>query len=204
MPDVASMADRLRSCLQASEDVSRDLSTLFDMQLFKFDTDYITESIALYEKLKVKHEPLTLIPPQFETPMPSLQPAVFPPSLKELPGPHLELFDLDEQFASEKTKLAQLTNKCQDKDLDYYITDACNILGLGNEVPDRSNPKAVLYHIFNKLVSEEDDDRWRGRASTVPSDETSYNLKSVPHLSNGTSSPSASRYRTFGLPAYSR
>ena len=72
VPDVASMADRLRSCLQASEEVSRELNTLFDMQLFKFDTDYITESIALYEKLKVKHEPLTLIPPQFETPMPSL------------------------------------------------------------------------------------------------------------------------------------
>jgi hypothetical protein len=27
---------------------------------------------------------------------------VFPPSLKELPPPSLDLFDLDEQFASEK------------------------------------------------------------------------------------------------------
>ncbi len=86
--------------------------------------------------------------------MPSLQPAVFPPSLKELPGPNLELFDLDEQFASEKKKLAQLTNKCTDNELDYYITDACNILGLGNDVADRANPKAVLYHIFNKLVRQ--------------------------------------------------
>lgn len=29
-----------------------------------------------YEQLNVKHEPLTLITPQFETPLPPLQPAV--------------------------------------------------------------------------------------------------------------------------------
>ena len=143
------MADRLRSCLQASDEMSQDLGTLFDMDLFKFDTDYITESINLYEKLSVKHETLSLIPPSFETPLPSLQPAVFPPSLKELPGPSLELFDLDEQFASEKTKLAQLTNKCNNDNIDYYIKEACNILGVGNDISDREDPKAVLHHIFN-------------------------------------------------------
>lgn len=31
-----------------------------------------------------------------------LIPAVFPPILKELPPPNLELFDLDEEFALEK------------------------------------------------------------------------------------------------------
>jgi len=30
----------------------------------------------VYEQLKVPHEQLTLIPPQFETPLPPLQPAV--------------------------------------------------------------------------------------------------------------------------------
>jgi intraflagellar transport protein 52 len=50
----------------------------------------------------LKHEPLTLIPPQFETPMPALQAAVFPPTLKDLAPPSLDLYDLDEQFASEK------------------------------------------------------------------------------------------------------
>jgi intraflagellar transport protein 52 len=38
--------------------------------------------------------------------MPALQSAVFPPSLKELPPPGLDLFDLDEQFASEKIRMA--------------------------------------------------------------------------------------------------
>lgn len=54
----------------------------------------------------VKHDLLTLIPPQFEAPLPSLLPAVFPPNLKEPMAPALELFDLDEQFASEKVRLA--------------------------------------------------------------------------------------------------
>lgn len=39
--------------------------------------------------------------PQFETPLPPLQPAVFPPAIREPPPPALELFDLDESFASE-------------------------------------------------------------------------------------------------------
>ena len=58
--------------------------------------DLIPDAIKLYTQVGVKHEPLTLIPPQFETPMPALQAAVFPPTLKELPPPSLDLYDLDE------------------------------------------------------------------------------------------------------------
>lgn len=102
VPDITSLADRLRSCLQESEDLPKDFTVLFNDGLYKFDTDLVPESIKLFEQLELKHEPLTLIPPQFETPMPSLQPAVFPPTLKELPPPNLDLYDLDEQFASER------------------------------------------------------------------------------------------------------
>jgi len=38
---------------------------------------------------------------------------VFPPQFRELPAPCLDLFDLDEQFSSEKVRLAQQTNKCK-------------------------------------------------------------------------------------------
>lgn len=102
VPDITALADRLRSCLQESEELPRDFTTLFNDRLYKFDTDLIPEAIKLFDTLGVKHEPLTLIPPQFETPMPSLQAAVFPPTLKELPPPSLDLYDLDGQFASEK------------------------------------------------------------------------------------------------------
>ena len=92
------------------------------------------ESIDLYKTLGIKHEPLTLIPPQFETPMPGLQAAVFLPCIKDLQPPSLDLFDLDEQFASEKIKMAQLTNKCADEDIEYYIRECGDILGVSSQV----------------------------------------------------------------------
>ena len=103
---------------------------LFDDALFKFDTRAIPEAVSLFEALGVKHEPLSLIPPQFETPLPPLQPAVFPPAFREPPPPALDLFDLDEQFASERSRLAQLTNKCGDGDLDYFVRECGLICGV--------------------------------------------------------------------------
>lgn len=62
---------------------------------------HVPEAVALYSKLGVKKAPLSLIPPSFESPLPPLQPATFPPTIREPPPPALELFDLDEAFASE-------------------------------------------------------------------------------------------------------
>lgn len=42
------------------------------------------------QQLNVKHEPLSLIPPQFVCPLPPLQPAVFPPTMREPPPPALD------------------------------------------------------------------------------------------------------------------
>lgn len=79
---------------------------MFDYQLFKANFDLLPETLSLYEKLQVKHEPLKLIPPIFETPMLGLTPSTFPPILVELEPPKLELFDLDDEFASQEIKLA--------------------------------------------------------------------------------------------------
>ena len=46
---------------------------------------------------------------------------MFPPQFRNLADPQLELFDLDEAFSSEKSRLAQITNKCGEEDLEYYI-----------------------------------------------------------------------------------
>jgi intraflagellar transport protein 52 len=105
----------------------------------------------------VKHDGMYLIPPQFSAPLPDLQPAVFPPNLKEFPFPPLELYDLDDQFASEKIRLSQLTNKCDDADLDYFIREAGDILGVSKEIESLnfgmgSDPKAILYHILAEIV----------------------------------------------------
>lgn len=153
IPHTQGLAMNLRSCLQENEPLPRDFTQLFDESLFKFDTDLIPEAVKLYQQLGVKHEPLTLIPPQFETPMPELQPAVFPPCLREPPPPNLDLFDLDEQFASERVRLAQLTNKCTDDDLDFYIRQAGEILSVTPKLQEgRKSAKHILEYIFKELV----------------------------------------------------
>jgi len=63
--------------------------------LQKHNSVLCTQAMALYDKLGVKKHALTLIHPQFEAPLPPLQPAVFPPAIREPPPPALELFDLD-------------------------------------------------------------------------------------------------------------
>ena len=74
---------------------------------------------------------------------------MFPPILKELPAPKLELFDLDGEFASEKIKLAQVTNKCSNTDLDYYVRECGDILGLKN----KNNSKGILRSILQELIN---------------------------------------------------
>jgi len=130
----------------------------------------------MYDKLGVKHEPLSLIPPQFETPLPPLKPAVFPPTLREPPPPALELFDLDEHFASERIRLAQLCNKCDEstseggsgdrssgsrqtggrvseKDLDYYVREAADIVGVTQQLPaDERTARHALCYVAQALI----------------------------------------------------
>jgi len=77
---------------------------------------------------------------------------VFPPALKELPTPALDLFDLDESFASEKIKMAQLTNKCVDENIEYYIKECGDILGVSQQISNPDDPKAILHYIFQEVV----------------------------------------------------
>lgn len=41
--------------------------------VFNLDTNMIPKVLESFQELGVKHEPLKLIPPQFETPLPPLQ-----------------------------------------------------------------------------------------------------------------------------------
>jgi intraflagellar transport protein 52 len=144
VPDVEAVADKLRPCLQEPEPLPRDFTSLFDTSAFSMDTSLVPEAVSLYAALGVKHDlPLTLIPPQFDTPLPPLQAAVFPPAFREPPPPALELFDLDEHFASERARLAQLAHKCSDEDIDYFVKEAGNILGITPKIPVPAAAAAV-------------------------------------------------------------
>lgn len=102
IPNIISISDKVKSCLEDVKEPPKNFNDLFDMSLYKIDNNLVPEALELYDKLNVKHETLTIIPPQFETPLPPLQLAVFDPLIKDFAPPALELFDLDEQFASEK------------------------------------------------------------------------------------------------------
>eukprot|EP01012_Entosiphon_sulcatum_P048512 TRINITY_DN669_c0_g1_i1.p1 TRINITY_DN669_c0_g1~~TRINITY_DN669_c0_g1_i1.p1 ORF type:complete len:474 (-),score=112.31 TRINITY_DN669_c0_g1_i1:135-1556(-) len=154
LPDTHALAERLRVCVEEREELPRDFTTMFDHTMFKFDTNLIPEAVELYKKLGVKHEPLSLIHPEFETPLPPLYPSVFPPTHRDPPPPALDLFDLDEHFASEKVRLAHLTNKCTNDDLEYYICEAGEALGVTKKLKtdQRDDAKAILEYIFKQIV----------------------------------------------------
>mmetsp|Transcript_19747 Transcript_19747/g.27405 ORF Transcript_19747/g.27405 Transcript_19747/m.27405 type:complete len:548 (-) Transcript_19747:78-1721(-) len=164
VPDMEALAERLRCCLQEPEEMPSDFSRMFDLKMFSYHTDLVPESVKLYERLNVKHEPLSLIPPQFEVPLPPLQPAVFLPCMRDLPPPALDLFDLDQQFSGETVQLAQLTNKCSERDLDYYVVNAGRILDVTSKIDVNNGSemagerkeitaKQILEHIFKELVN---------------------------------------------------
>jgi len=77
VPDTARLAERPRVCLQESSDeIPTDYTKLFNQRLFSINTGCVPAAIQAYEDLNVKHEPLRLITPQFEAPLPPLQAAV--------------------------------------------------------------------------------------------------------------------------------
>ena len=101
-PSIVSISDNVKSCLEDVKDPPKNLNDLFDTNIYSIDNNLVPEALKLYDELNVKHDTLGIIPPQFETPLPPLQLAVFDPIIKDFDNPSLELYDLDEQFASEK------------------------------------------------------------------------------------------------------
>ncbi|KEG12595.1 putative intraflagellar transport protein component [Trypanosoma grayi] len=154
VPDIASLSERLRVAVEQQEELPRDFTKLFQMETFKLDTDLIPQVIETYDKLNVKQEPLTLIPPEFLTPLPPVKPAVFEPTHRDPMPPALDLFDLDEEFAPEKVRLSQLTNKCKPEDVQFYILQGAEILGVTKKLrsPRNRDPRALLDYVFRQVV----------------------------------------------------
>ncbi|KAH9363974.1 hypothetical protein HPB48_006978 [Haemaphysalis longicornis] len=141
IPSLDTIADAPFSCLQEGEELPSDHRELFRKQLYALDNSMLPAVITSYEELGVPYEPLRLISPQFECPLPPLQPA---PN-----GPPLELFDLDEELSSESRRLAQLANKCTDVDLPYFLLQCGQVLGIEAA---SGEPKHVIEHVLTRLV----------------------------------------------------
>jgi intraflagellar transport protein 52 len=152
VPHIEALSERLKGCLQRSKPLPQDLGELLCDDMVSFDTRLIPKVVEMYKTLGVKHEQLTLIRPEFERPIPPLRPAVFPPRLLELPGPALEQFDLDEEFADPMYRLGRLKNKCRgEEDLEYFVQEAGSIIGLVDTDESDINPKAVLYKLVQRV-----------------------------------------------------
>ncbi|KAG6451521.1 hypothetical protein O3G_MSEX007191 [Manduca sexta] len=142
---------------------------LFTWRLFSLNLAHLPEVLGLYEELGVKHEQLRLIAPQFETPFPPLQLAVFPPTFREPPPPPLELFDLDEAFSSERSQLARLANKCSqpvtsrmgqgdgrqlENELEYLVRECGRVVRLSRALPaDGACAKLILHQLATQLAT---------------------------------------------------
>eukprot|EP00878_Enallax_costatus_P015541 GHUV01016278.1.p3 GENE.GHUV01016278.1~~GHUV01016278.1.p3 ORF type:complete len:226 (+),score=89.17 GHUV01016278.1:1583-2260(+) len=152
LPDTETLADRPKPCLAEVQELPRDWAKLFDGQLYGLDMRNVPAAVALYEQLGVKKAPLGLIPPAFETPLPPVQPATFPPCPRLPPPPALELFDLDDAFAGEQAQLAALVGKCKGgaDDLEYFLVEAGQMVGLG--VSAEQGPKGVLAELLRRIV----------------------------------------------------
>jgi intraflagellar transport protein 52 len=171
VPNIEAMSQAIKPCLQGMDELPKDFTKIFHLNMFKFGTHLIPQAVQLYGTLNVPHEPLTLIPPQFECPLPKLQPATFPPAMREPPPPALDQFDLDEHFAPPMIRLAQLTNKCTggDEDLEYYIAESGEILGVVNELPfGERSAKHILFQIFKTIVDYKKQDGGVSQAEAVP------------------------------------
>uniref|UniRef100_A0A915ACJ2 Uncharacterized protein n=1 Tax=Parascaris univalens TaxID=6257 RepID=A0A915ACJ2_PARUN len=76
IPDHIYLSEQIKVCLQEGdfETVqSGDFMKLFDTTLYTMDLSMWPKSIAAYDEVGLKHEPLTLIVPHFDVPLPPLE-----------------------------------------------------------------------------------------------------------------------------------
>lgn len=102
VPCIEKMSNNLKCAFECNPDLSSNIFSLFENNLFKVHFDLQREAIELHKRLNIERKNLTLISPVFETPMLGLTPAVFPPILVDIDTPGLELYDLDDEFANPK------------------------------------------------------------------------------------------------------
>ena len=152
-PDVMSMSERLRSCIQESEKMRPELADNFDKGLFKMDMSFVADSANVANVLGLVDEQLDIVTPVFDTALPPLTPAVFPPQMREPKGPVLELFDLNDIFASKTARLAMLAQKTPPKNIEKFILQVAKILSINQKLPQgKESAKDILEYVFKYIV----------------------------------------------------
>jgi intraflagellar transport protein 52 len=50
-------------------------------------------------------------------------------------------------------RLAQVTNKCHNEDLDFFVKECGDILGISDKVKVKNDAKAIIGYVLEQLVS---------------------------------------------------
>lgn len=165
VPDTTNLAEQPKMSLLESVDcdIPADFKKMFNMRLHSISNDLVPLMMALHRQLNVQYEPLKIIKPQFEIPLPALQLAVFQPVFSDLAMPGLELFDLDESFSSERMQVAQLSNRYlrvsdelrsmpNSRELEYFVLECGRILGIPTtDGTGKLSGKEVLHRMSVKI-----------------------------------------------------
>ncbi|XP_014271735.1 intraflagellar transport protein 52 homolog isoform X1 [Halyomorpha halys] len=158
--DTKSLSEKIRGCLmETAEELPFDYTVIFDSSsLYSVSLSSVHKVLEAYNQLGVKHEPLRLVPPSFDAPLPPLQIAVYPPRFADVGMPQLELFDLQEEFYSETARLCQAANKAllyrskgsspvakeaEIEDVEYFVSECALVVGLG---------AGTAHSILNKIA----------------------------------------------------
>ena len=155
LPNLVQTADTLRPCLLEPPRIPVDVGRLSQREFYLYSNKHVNEITQLLQThiTNTKFQPLTLIQPKFNVPLPPLMPAVYPAALEDIGGPPLELFDLDDVFMPPKLRLAQLANNCAEADVDFFVREAAKIVGAhpsGTAAPPA--PKEVLLQLLHTIV----------------------------------------------------
>lgn len=155
VPDLEVLCSNPMLFLSESEEIPSDYLSLFSREIKRISNRGLYQVNRTFDELQIEKRALQVIKPHFETPLPALQPAVFPPVFRSLTKPELELYDLDNEFSSVQNKLTKLANKCNNKDVDYFIRESGLILGLNLTTMDDSVSvaKSVLYSVAQAIAS---------------------------------------------------
>lgn len=154
VPDIESLSERLRWCLDTKPPLPQDVSSLLRKGTLTYDMTMVPKIVQLYRDLHVEKEPLDLITPEFELPTPPLQPAVFPPKALPFDSPPLEFFDLDEELSDPLVRIGQLAAECNEDDLESFIQGAGECVGIHANL-DKDDVKGILYFVFQTVRMDE-------------------------------------------------
>ncbi|KAK9509771.1 hypothetical protein O3M35_007009 [Rhynocoris fuscipes] len=173
--DTCSVSERIRGCLmETTEELPSDYLSLFKTNsMYWVGLDHVSKVIAAYSTLDVPHGTLNLATPAFDDAYPKLEAAVFPPRFIDLGPPALELYDLQEEFYSDISRLSQTANKilassvknkdgnsnpvtngdaqieAEVEDIEYFTLECGQILGFG----DITNAKTILWKVALSIGS---------------------------------------------------